>query len=53
MSIMVRRVDLVLNTELLREILRVHVNGFDAYVRREWPTLGEEEDNMYLTFNYN
>lgn len=30
MSSMVRRVDLVLNAELLGEILRVHVNGFDV-----------------------
>lgn len=48
----VRRVDVVLDVDLLREILRVHMNGFNMYARREWPSLGEEANDMYLTSKY-
>lgn len=48
----VRGVDLVLDAKLLGEILKVPVEGFDTYVRREWPKLGEKEYAMYLTSKY-
>lgn len=48
----VRRVDLILNTEILGNFLKVPVNDFDTYVRREWPSLGEKEDDMYLNSKY-
>lgn len=30
----------------------MRVNGFDTHVRCEWPNLGENKDDMYLTSKY-
>lgn len=35
----IRGVDLLLNAEISRDILKVLLNGFDRYVRCEWPNL--------------
>lgn len=48
----VRGVNLVLDVKLLAEILNVPVEGFDTYVKHEWPELGEKEDVLYLASKY-
>lgn len=52
MSTIVEGVDLVFNAESLGEILYVHVNGFDIYVKRECPMVREKEDDKYLIVKY-
>lgn len=52
MSIVVRGVDLVFNTDTLGEILRVPMNRFNTYIQCEWLSLVEKEDEMYLTTKY-
>lgn len=52
MSTKIRGVDMVPDTKLLREILNVPVEGFDTYMKREWPELGEKKDVMHLTNKY-
>lgn len=52
MSSKVRGVGLVFDVKLLGKILNVPVEGFDTYVRREWPSLGEKEDALYLNSKY-
>lgn len=47
--------NLVLDAKLLGRgggILNMPVEGFDTYVRHEWPEFGEKEDSMYLNNKY-
>lgn len=44
----VRGVNLVLDAKILGKILNVPVEGFNTYVKYEWPKLGKNENAMYL-----
>lgn len=43
MSTKVRGVNLLLDAKILGEILNVSVEGFDTYVKHEWPKLGKRK----------